>query len=298
LRRIPSKAEGKRLLRALAGRGGWPAVVERAMKGVYFLAVYDHQEQGDRQYFKTTRGRYVDRSYVSPLPATRLRGQRLKGTGELPLAFVYTEPQRCLDPDDVDEGREATPADDGDETLQKYARFRFTRIVEQEEAAYMVADDNCLVPEEAVRVARPIAPPRGVPPGEKWIHIDLSEQTLVAYEGERPVFATLVSTGREGHQTPTGLYRITAKHAVTTMRGEDPVEGWYEVEEVPWTMFYRPLYAVHGAYWHDGFGDVRSHGCTNLAPADARWLFYWSAPSIPTTWHGHNGRGSWVYFTN
>jgi hypothetical protein len=69
------------------------------------------------------------------------------------------------------------------------------------------------------------------------------------------------------------------------MRGEDPVDGPYEVEEVPWTMYYSGGYALHGAYWHDQFGRVRSHGCTNLAPADARWLLRWTDPPLPAGWH-------------
>jgi lipoprotein-anchoring transpeptidase ErfK/SrfK len=46
-------------------------------------------------------------------------------------------------------------------------------------------------------------------------------------------------------------------------------------------MYYLGGYALHGAYWHDAFGTPRSHGCTNLAPADARWLFYWTDPQVP-----------------
>jgi lipoprotein-anchoring transpeptidase ErfK/SrfK len=83
------------------------------------------------------------------------------------------------------------------------------------------------------------------------------------------------------------------------MAGPDDVAGTYEVDQVPWTMYYWGSFALHGAYWHDGFGKVRSHGCTNIPPADARWLFYWSQPELPDGWHGAVGlRGPWVYFTN
>jgi hypothetical protein len=82
------------------------------------------------------------------------------------------------------------------------------------------------------------------------------------------------------------------------MDGSDPVDGDFEVEEVPWTMYYWGSFALHGAYWHDDFGQVRSHGCTNLAPADARWLFEWSSPSVPDGWHGYrNSRGTWVWLS-
>ena len=111
--------------------------------------------------------------------------------------------------------------------------------------------------------------------------------------------ATLVSSGKEGYDTPTGLHRVYEKHLSTTMRGNDPKEGIYEVEEVPWTMFYFQSYAVHGAYWHNDFGQVRSHGCTNLAPADARFVYNWIAPEVPKRWNGLREiqNGTYVYLT-
>jgi hypothetical protein len=83
------------------------------------------------------------------------------------------------------------------------------------------------------------------------------------------------------------------------MRGEDPVEGPYEVGDVPWTMFYQNSYALHGAYWHNTFGRVRSHGCTNLSPIDARWLFHFTDDEVPAGWHARRQlkHGTWVWFT-
>jgi lipoprotein-anchoring transpeptidase ErfK/SrfK len=133
---------------------------------------------------------------------------------------------------------------------------------------------------------------------EQWIHVDLAEQVLVAYEGDRPVLATLVSSGKEGFEPPVGLFRVHKKYATVTMSGPDPDAGTYTVEEVPWTMYYWGSFALHGAYWHDEFGRVRSHGCTNLPPIDAHWLFHWSAPALPQGWHAQVGiKGPWVLFT-
>jgi hypothetical protein len=58
----------------------------------------------------------------------------------------------------------------------------------------------------------------------------------------------------------------------------------YSVGDVPWTMYYDGHFALHTSYWHDGFGDVRSHGCVNLAPRDARALYGWSSPDVPAGW--------------
>ncbi len=156
--------------------------------------------------------------------------------------------------------------------------------------------DGLAVEREHVRVARR-APEDERVESDTFIHVDLDEQVLVAYENGDPVYATLVSSGKEGYDTPRGVFRIAKKFLSVTMSGEDPHDGPYEVEEVPWTMYYWESYALHGAYWHDDFGKVRSHGCTNLSPSDARWLFGWTSPELPAGWHGFNEHGTYVQFT-
>ncbi len=143
-----------------------------------------------------------------------------------------------------------------------------------------------------VRFAKP-APPSDLAPGEKWIDVDLTRQMLVAYEGNVPVFGTLVSSGKRNpvdkdkdHPTPTGMFSIREKHVTTTMDGDVAADGPYSIEDVPWVMYFQGSFALHGAFWHNGFGGPRSHGCVNLAPEDARALFRWSEPTLPEGWHG------------
>jgi hypothetical protein len=136
-----------------------------------------------------------------------------------------------------------------------------------------------------VRVARPAPLPAGVKDHERWIDIDLDAQILVAYEGDLPVYATMVSTGTKDTPTETGVYRIWRKASEADMKGlsgEDP----YSVATVPWTQFYSPErgLALHTAYWHDKYGTPRSHGCTNLSPVDARWLYFFTDPQVPPGW--------------
>jgi hypothetical protein len=136
-----------------------------------------------------------------------------------------------------------------------------------------------------VRVFEPVGRPPLLVPNERWIDIDLDRQILVAFEGEVPVYATLVSSGAKETPTTTGLYRMWLKESEADMRNlkaEDP----YSVATVPWTQFFFPDedLALHTAYWHDGFGKPKSHGCVNLAPRDARWLYYWSDPQVPPGW--------------
>jgi len=93
-------------------------------------------------------------------------------------------------------------------------------------------------------------------------------------------------SGLPDHATPPGLFRLHAKHVTTTMADDLAADGPYSIEDVPWTMYYLGSYALHAAFWHDRFGHPRSHGCVNLAPRDARWLFFWTLPELPSAWHG------------
>jgi len=125
----------------------------------------------------------------------------------------------------------------------------------------------------------------------KWIEISIVNQTLVLWEGDVPVYATLVSTGRDGMgdpqktlSTPMGTFRVYQKHITTTM-DSSVADHEFELRDVPWVMYFKSGYALHAAYWHDDFGHVRSHGCVNISPIDARRTFIWSAPDVPEHWH-------------
>lgn len=124
--------------------------------------------------------------------------------------------------------------------------------------------------------------------GVRWIDVDVANQTLIAYEGTTPVFATLVSTGRHapGHETPRGVHRIWVKLAEDTMDDLDRTdqESNYAIEAVPWVQYFAEGVGLHAAFWHDDFGHARSHGCVNLSPRDARRLFAWTSPDLPAGW--------------
>lgn len=127
-------------------------------------------------------------------------------------------------------------------------------------------------------------PPEGVANG-RWIEVNLGDQTVAVYEQNQLAFATLIASGIEPFWTKPGLFQIYQKLESTPMRGSfeaDRSDAYY-LEDVPWTMYYDKARALHGAYWHNGFGNPRSHGCVNLSVGDARWLFDWAS------------EGDWVY---
>ncbi|HEY8076442.1 MAG TPA: L,D-transpeptidase, partial [Labilithrix sp.] len=143
-----------------------------------------------------------------------------------------------------------------------------------------------------IAIAKPSKPPPNLGANEKWVDVDLLHQTLTTYEGEKPIFTTIVSTGRHSsepdkdHRTVEGDFRIREKHVSTTMDDDAASDGTYRIEDVPWVMYFERSVALHGAFWHSMFGRERSHGCVNLQPADAKRLFDWAGPSLPTGWHG------------
>jgi lipoprotein-anchoring transpeptidase ErfK/SrfK len=139
----------------------------------------------------------------------------------------------------------------------------------------------------------------------KWVDVSIKEQTLVAYVGRRAVYATMVSTGRGGlgdpetqQATVRGSFMIYQKDVSSTMDGEDDVAADSRaLRDVPFVQYFHKGFALHGTYWHDDFGKVRSHGCVNLSPIDAAWMFEWTDPSVPSDWHGviNKDRGTVVY---
>lgn len=119
----------------------------------------------------------------------------------------------------------------------------------------------------------------------KHIYVDLTNQRLQAFEGEKTVMQFPVSTGKWG-PTPTGEFKIWIKLRYTRMSGGNVSDGtYYNLANVPYVMFYSGPnadagrgFSLHGAYWHNNFGYPMSHGCVNIRPEDAKKLYYWAEP--------------------
>lgn len=149
---------------------------------------------------------------------------------------------------------------------------------------YLVGPDEWIEQRLIGRVIPNPIPPEGVTNG-RWMEINLYEQTLSVYVNNQLVYATLIASGLDPFFTRPGLFSIYQKLETTPMMGafEADRSDFYYLEDVPYTMYYDQLRALHGAYWRTAFGFPQSHGCINLAPADARWLYEWAV------------EGDWVY---
>jgi hypothetical protein len=140
------------------------------------------------------------------------------------------------------------------------------------------------VSDEDVRRWAPTAALADVGDDEPWIDVELGEQTLALYRGRAPVFVTLISSGAGDNPTPRGVFRIWHKQALGDMRSLPGADDSYAVEEVPWVQYFHRRFALHAAFWHNKFGRRRSHGCVNLSPRDAAYVFGRTQPALPEGW--------------
>lgn len=268
-----------------------PFLKMRMQPGFYVTLDRLEVTEEDERFYRTIRGGYVSADAMTEVTPPAMRGVVLGVEWKLPLAFVFYHSTAAF--------RSKKPGVwKADGVIEKHVPIVITEELERDGKRWIVGADGRSVKISSVRIARLTKRPPLVPKGQRWIHIQLSEQTLVAYEGDVPLFATLISSGKDEHKTPTGIFQIQSKHISATMDDNTTPESTYSIEDVPWTMYFHGNFALHGAFWHNSFGLVRSHGCVNLSPIDARWLFQWTEPKLPSGWHGYfvepGHAGTWV----
>lgn len=275
-----------------------PAVVKEYLNAGFYVTVAGEAVKSERRFLRTLRGAFARRYQLEQREGSSFQGLVLRGEEDLPVHWVVRETpfQRRQG-----EGDALVKLEDKKPTRR--SRHPFVRKVTVGNVRFYEDAEGYLLPEYAVGQSYKLKRPPGIGPEERWVHVDLSEQTLVAYIGDRPVFTTLVSTGKEPGMTPIGVHRVQSKHVATSMRDQPVEDDAYSIEDVPWTQYFHNNVALHAAFWHGGFGLVRSHGCVNLSPPDARWLFGFTDPPLPEDWHsitpatGKFGKASAVVVT-
>jgi lipoprotein-anchoring transpeptidase ErfK/SrfK len=123
-----------------------------------------------------------------------------------------------------------------------------------------------------------------VPDDSKHIYVDTATQSVTAFEGDTAVLSTHVSTGGKGTKTPLGEFRTFHKWPTVHMTndGEAGAGQGYDLPGVPWVSFFTGTgVSFHGTYWHNDYGKPRSHGCVNMRPEDAKFLYRWTSPWVP-----------------
>lgn len=170
-----------------------------------------------------------------------------------------------------------TPGADAPELGEKVLRYTQVYIQETETMSgfrwYKIGEGQWIHQFNVAKVL-PVDRPDSVDT-DIWVSVDLYEQVIIAYEDNTPIFATLTSTGLPRWPTYEGTFHIFTRNEREDMTWGEVGDDYYYLEEVPWTMFFDNGRALHGAYWHDGFGYRRSHGCVNMSITDAHWMYMW-----------------------
>ncbi|HVY48844.1 MAG TPA: L,D-transpeptidase, partial [Minicystis sp.] len=263
---------------------------------VAFTRAFDAE---GRTFLVTSDHALLPKDRVRPYPRSEFHGVELGHGEELPIVFfrrVDVPKLRLV-------GGRFEPTGETWPRLSHVGATGARLVVDAAHVYVQTRDGGLWAKEGDATVADLENPPKGVASAggrRTWLDVSVLGGTLVAYEGERPVFATLISPGRggvpfEGHDpletasTPTGTFRVDGKFVTATMvssTNDDLIHT-----EVEYVQNFHGPHALHGAYWHDAWGEPKSGGCVNLAPRDALWLFGFTEPALPEGWYGLRATG-------
>jgi lipoprotein-anchoring transpeptidase ErfK/SrfK len=264
------------------------AVITNRVKRHSGVALVNAFAGDERDFALTTDLRLVPISKLKPGRGSTFHGVELTEGWELPVGFIKVQAgARKYEKDKKGRYKTVKQAFAYGTPVQltgDVSNAHGSRWVQTEDGLWMRSRDLAIAPLVSKL-------PAHAKKGAKWIDLSIQRQILVLYEGTTPVFATMVSTGKDGlgdhkktHSTPRGTFRIRDKHVTTTMDSQIVGEE-FELMDVPHVQYFHAGYALHAAYWHGEYGRPRSHGCVNLSPIDAYRVFQWTEPQLPQHWH-------------
>jgi len=222
-------------------------------------------------FIQINYGQWVAAEHITWADVSEFSGVEIQSQPERPFAWMLAEARPSRYP--------GGPEDDTKDVIARYTLMNIYGVEYDADGWewYLVAPGEWV---QQIRVAKvqPISRPEGVGAHDHWVAVDLYEQTIVAYEGDKMVFATLVSAGRPRGSTELGLFQIYERHEAARMSGAAGQADFYFIEEVPYVMYFNGDMGLHGTYWHDRFGYRQSHGCVNLSIMDSWWIYDWTSP--------------------
>ncbi len=241
------------------------------------------------EWTRINEGQWVRSEFLTQASPSRFSGLLLpEGLPEFTVGWLlrHTVPSRTA-------GAEPLDADQNNLLLRYHVINLFeTQVVDGWEW-YKIGEDQWVHQHNVARVL-PVDRPEEVET-EKWVSIDLYEQVAIAYEGDSPVFATLISSGLAEWPTNEGVFEVYIRYPRTIMSGAAGRPDFYYLEEVPWTQYFDGDIGLHGTYWHDGFGYRASHGCVNLSITDSAWMYNWAASEFDFTVSNDTGAAVYVF---
>ncbi|MBN2047966.1 MAG: L,D-transpeptidase [Anaerolineaceae bacterium] len=237
-----------------------------------YVSYFSTQEFEGKTYYEIAPGKWMSGDLLEPIEASEFRGIEIRERPEHAFGWV------------IDDTYSIFRFGDWEQEIQGnfYPRYRMVEILGQscpgEQQMLQIGANEWIRADAVSLVALRESAPSYVR-NCRWIEVNLDAQNLVVYDQCQPVFATLISAGREPGWTGTGAFTIYNEHEANDLLSPDPVlTGNYFLQDVPHILYYEGSWALHGAYWHDQFGKPYSHGCVNLSLRDADWLYDWAVP--------------------
>ncbi len=234
------------------------------IKGFEFVSLVGSVTVDGQDFYQINPGEFVPAVDLAQVRPSSFQGRHISEPPSTPVGWIIANVIPSAVPG------EPPPA--GTAGVGRYQAFDV--LGEQQVGEwkwYLIGPGQC-VEQRNVALVRP-NPPSGA--GGTLVAVDTYEQSLGVYQDGRLIFATLVSSGSLYFPTRPGTFRVWARLDSGKMSGAYIADkrDYYFLEDVPWILYYDGDRALHGAYWHDKFGGRTSHGCINLSPRDARWLF-------------------------
>ena len=248
-------------------------------------AISEDESAYNRIWYEVEDGTYIHSGSLQPVRTLLNRPQHISLKGALgEVSVPYTDARIEADP--------------GAEVVYRlyYETVHWVKAsaVHPKDGSrwYYLLDDKLdqyyYVPAEHIRLLpdAEVAPlSEQIPDKEKRLEVRLTEQLVLAYERGILVFATRASTGgrlRSGiYTTPSGEFITFHKRPTRHMAAGDIASSGFDLPGVPWVLYITQSgISFHGTYWHNDFGRPRSHGCINLTPQAAKWLYRWTTPTV------------------
>ena len=286
----------------------WPALPaffhepRRHLLSISTAAYVDQRSSDGQDWLLSADLLWFKKEQVTLFPEIAFHGVELSGEWHLPLAFFRRAGSRKFRRTDAGKFERSEASFALHEVVALADRVdvqRGQRYFQTAKGDDWVREQDAVLPTPrsltpwGARVGHEDRTGRGPKdPRQTWIEVSVLGGWLLAFEGTKPVFATLVSGGRGGipqegkntleiSATPVGTFPISGKLATVTLQAP----GEYVHSDVPWTQNFQKPYAIHTAYWHDNWGNLESGGCINVSPIDGKWLFDFSEPKLPPGWH-------------
>jgi hypothetical protein len=264
--------------RVLKHKSGVPVV------GSFLLG----EGKSERRFGVTPDGRFVPTDRLVDALGTTWHGVDLTQT-PLPIGFAL----RNVHGWQLEKGEHAQMLDDEFEPFEAVPLTGRFRTVESTLYYAATGDEKWIRHKDMVPVFARHKYPDFATPGQKWVDISLANQTLIAFEGKKAVYATLVSTGQDRFGDPAGgapatmqgTFRVHAKY-VSRVVDDAEVKNEFSVGEVPWVLEFADGFAITASYWQKHFGEPHNFHNVTLSPIDAHWLWQWTEIDLPEGWHG------------